>query len=29
LQTLLAALFVLTPVAGLVFAKLTYGTLWG
>lgn len=27
--TLLAVLFVLTPVAGLAFAKLTYGTLWG
>lgn len=27
--TLLALLFVATPVAGLAFAKLTYGTLWG
>ncbi|KAI8475538.1 MAG: hypothetical protein J3K34DRAFT_404497 [Monoraphidium minutum] len=27
--SLLAVLFVLTPVAGLAFAKLTYGTLWG
>lgn len=27
--TLVGALFVLTPVAGLVFAYVTYGTLWG
>eukprot|EP00803_Ostreobium_quekettii_P009009 evm.model.scf_351.6 EVM.evm.TU.scf_351.6 scf_351:47488-50920(-) len=27
--TLIGALFVLTPVAGLVFAYLTYGKLWG
>lgn len=27
--TLLAALFFLVPVAGLVFAFLTYGELWG
>ncbi|KAK9805148.1 hypothetical protein WJX72_001994 [[Myrmecia] bisecta] len=27
--TLLALLFVLTPVAGLAFAYFTYGTLWG
>ncbi|GIL73741.1 hypothetical protein Vretimale_5380 [Volvox reticuliferus] len=27
--TLVGALFILTPVAGLVFAYYTYGTLWG
>jgi hypothetical protein len=27
--TLLAFLFLAVPVAGLLFAKLTYGTLWG
>lgn len=27
--TWLAVLFVATPVAGLVFAKLTYGVYWG
>jgi len=27
--TVLVALLILTPTAGLIFARLTYGTLWG
>jgi hypothetical protein len=27
--TVLAALFILTPVAGLIFAYFSYGIVWG